>query len=332
LQRVLGGHPDVQISAETWLMLHPLYARRASGLHAEYHAEWARVAVEEFLDHYTDGPEVYDNAIRVWAEVLYGNALQKGGKLFFLDKTPRYYYIIPDLQRVFPKAHFIFLLRNPMAVLASELNTYVKNNYPMLSLLRDDLLKAPELILDGIERLDRRGIQVRYESFVTAPETELNRICADLGISFVPEMLEYTKTPAPKGVMNDPVGIHRHSRPTAAGVDRWREMAADPQKRHFALSYLGQLGPVLLERFGYAYAEIEAALGGPAAATRPAGVFPWQLALQPKETWSLRQRMLVRRLELISKRGAARAYLASLRTGAGIVWRDVRRALRGSPA
>ena len=31
LQRILGGHPEVHTTAETWLMLHPIYALREQG-------------------------------------------------------------------------------------------------------------------------------------------------------------------------------------------------------------------------------------------------------------------------------------------------------------
>src|SRR5690349_16987156 len=114
LQRVLAGHPDVHTSAETWLMLHPVYAKKRGGLEAEYNEQWAADAVAEFLAYYTEGPGVYDDAIREWARVLYGHALERSGKRFFVDKTPRYYYIVDDLVRLFPQAKFVFLLRNPM--------------------------------------------------------------------------------------------------------------------------------------------------------------------------------------------------------------------------
>ena len=97
LQRVLAGGPEVQTSAETWLMLHPLYWNKGEEkIAAEYSSSWAREAVEEFLDNYTDGRDVYDDAIRAWAEVIYTNALQQNGKRYFLDKTPRYFFIIGE--------------------------------------------------------------------------------------------------------------------------------------------------------------------------------------------------------------------------------------------
>ncbi len=56
LQRVLGGHDDVVTSSEPWIMLHPVYGRRDKGISTEYSADWAALGVNEFLEHYTDGP------------------------------------------------------------------------------------------------------------------------------------------------------------------------------------------------------------------------------------------------------------------------------------
>ena len=41
LQRIVAGHPDIQTSAETWLMLHPVYGLRKTGIQANYNANWA---------------------------------------------------------------------------------------------------------------------------------------------------------------------------------------------------------------------------------------------------------------------------------------------------
>jgi len=49
LQRILGGHPEIQTSAETWLLLHPTYAFRDSGIETEYDSRFSAQGVEEFL-------------------------------------------------------------------------------------------------------------------------------------------------------------------------------------------------------------------------------------------------------------------------------------------
>ncbi|MCP5180439.1 MAG: sulfotransferase [Pseudomonadales bacterium] len=288
LQRVLSGHPDIQTSAETWLMLHPIYGRRTLGIETEYNARWQREAVDEFVTYYTDGPEVHDRAIRAYARAYYDDALKKGNRRLFLDKTPRYFLIIPDLYRLFPKARFIFLLRNPMAVLASELDTYVKGDWKILERFASDLIAAPTLMADGIELLGEAACVVRYEEFVTDPEQHTRRILDYLGLDFLPSMIEYADTPAPKGSMNDPVGVHRHQRPQASSVNNWRKLAANPQDAHLAHACLDDIPESTLERLGYPVATIRHELG-----ERPAvvasSIFSWSLAIRPTRYWSIRE-------------------------------------------
>ncbi len=323
LQRVLAGHPDIHTSAETWLMLQPLYALKGHGYRSEYNEQWAGEAVAEFLENYTDGPSVYDDAIRAFARVLYENALTRTGKHFFLDKTPRYYYIIPELYRIFPRAHFIFLLRNPLAVLASELASYVGARYAELAQFHDDLLVAPQRILDGIEALGERATIVRYEQFVAHPDDTIAALCASLGVSFDPKMLDYSTTPMPRGKMNDHIGIVRHTRPSPANADKWKRLATDPQSRHFAQSYLQALGRPLIERLGYSYDELSNVLGDVVAASARSNVFPWDIAIRPEHHWTLRDRYFIDRLTHIKRRGPLLGEIAGAK-------RTLRRALEST--
>lgn len=302
LQRILAGHPDIQTSAETWLMLHPVYGQKDSGISAEYGANFRREAVEEFVEHYADAPDVMDDANREWARVLYNSALKKSGRKLFLDKTPRYFYIVPELYRLFPKARFIFLLRNPMAVLASELSTYVKGDWPVLSVFAPDLVEAPRLILDSKDSMGENAITVRYEEFVVEPEKALKRLCDQMQITYHQNMIEYGDTPAPIGKMNDPVGIHQHTRPSSIGVDRWKSMADTPQHAHLAQCYLRTLGKPIISRLGYDYDEITNDLG-PGVDVRSYKLFPWQIAITPSHAWNLRQRFRAERYELCSEFG-----------------------------
>jgi hypothetical protein len=126
LQRLLAGHPEVQTSAETWLMLLPAYGLRGAGLEADFRPAWASRAVREFLEYYADGVETHLDGVRAYARAIYGRVLEKHGRTRFLDKTPRYFLIVPELARLFPSARFILLWRNPLSVLASELDGVVQ--------------------------------------------------------------------------------------------------------------------------------------------------------------------------------------------------------------
>ena len=287
LQRILYGHPDVQTSAETWLMLHPVYGLRTSGISADYGARFAYDGVEEFLQNYTRGPEVYLDAIREWAHTIYRDAMERHDKRFFLDKTPRYFFIIPELYELFPRARFVFLLRNPMAVLSSELSTYVQENWPILGIFKHDLISAPGWMLDGIELLGDRGYVIHYEQFVKNPEKSIQALCLYLDLDYKDSMLDYSGTPQPVGRFNDPTGINQHTRPSTGSVDKWKGMINDDQARFFARSYLDHLGEETITRLGYDYREIYQELHARSLSTK--GLYPWSIAIQPDSEWTCRQ-------------------------------------------
>lgn len=289
LQRILGGHTEIHTAAEPWLMLHPLYALREQGVETEFNATYARNALRDFLTYQVDGEATYQEAVRAYAGVLYGRALQKAGKSLFLDKTPRYYYIIPELAHLFPEARFIILLRHPLAILASILQTWVKGHWPNLALYRDDLLLAPRLLLDGIRLLGEEAIVVHYETLVVQPEETIKTICRRLDLSFQPEMLQYGKQEPPAGRMGDPVTIHIHNKPMAGSLDSWVSLFETAQGRHFIESYLSELGPEILAELGYPLPDIQAALSQiPQQRLFP--IFPWDLALRPPAQWTQPER------------------------------------------
>ncbi len=283
LQRVLAGNDAVVTSAEPWLMLHPVYGLRSEGIATDYAADWAAKGVNEFLEHYTDGPQVYDDGIRAFAKTVYENAIQKGGGEWFVDKTPRYLLILDDLLRLFPAAKFVFLIRNPIAVLASIINTQINHDLVTLERFAVELLEGPKTILDAIDSLGDKAIVIRYEEFVSNPESQAHSLCDALGISYTEGMIDYENTPSMKGFMQDRTGIQQHTRPNKSRIESWRQMLTDPQQIHFAQSYLRALGRETLEQLGYSYDELNDAVRAAAERTpRKGWVFPWRVAiLQP---------------------------------------------------
>lgn len=325
LQRILFGHPDVQTSAETWLMLHPAYSLRHRGIIAEYGAHFAYQGVEEFLENYTRGREVYLDAIREWARVIYQDAIDKHQKRWFLDKTPRYFFIIPELYELFPRARFVFLLRNPMAVLASELSTYVKGDWPVLGIFNADLVSAPDWILEGIEQLGDKGYVIHYEKFVTEPETAIPALCNYLGLDFHESMLDYSKTPKPVGKYNDTVGIDQHTRPSIGSVEKWKAMLDDDQSLYFAQRYMETLGENTIARLGYDYRELSGILNSRAVSKR--GLYPWSIAIQPRSQWTFCQHFVSDLYFSRKGRGNLRGFLSAGKKHLKKVVRSVRKAL-----
>lgn len=256
LQHILAGHELIHSTAEPWLMLHPVYALREEGHSAEYNARYAHNALKDFLQTLPDGQDAYWKALRLMTLELYGQACSTSGKTLFVDKTPRYYYILKELAHIFPAARFIILLRNPLAVLHSMLETWVQGRWPRLAPFRDDLLQAPGLLVEGVSFLGERARVVAYERLVTEPEQVTAALCAWLGVVYDPQMLAYGERQRLPGRYGDAVGLARHKRPSAASLDNWLALGQTPQMRHLAESYLDALGPELLAQMGYPAGEL----------------------------------------------------------------------------
>jgi hypothetical protein len=260
LQHILAGHEAVQATAEPWLMLHPVYALRENGHTAEYDERLAHGALHDFLQSLPLGKDDYRAALRVMALYLYGQACLSAGKLFFLDKTPRYYYILPELAQIFPAARFVILLRNPLAVLSSILDSWVQGRWVHLPTFRDDLLRAPSLLAEGAALLDARARIIRYEELVETPEKSVMGLCDWLGLAYNADMLEYGLRKRLPGRYGDSTGLDEHERPSVDSRDKWLNLGRSAQTRHLAESYLQALGPELLEWMGYDAAELRSQL------------------------------------------------------------------------
>lgn len=313
LQRILAGHEDIQTSAETWLMLHPTYGLRKTGITADYNANWAATGVQEFLDNYADGAETYLEGVRSFAETIYGRVLEKHGKRLFLDKTPRYTMIVEQLYELFPKARYVMLIRNPLAILKSELHTYVGEDWPVLSNFAPDLVAAPDRLVAARDILGDAALEVRYEDLVTAPEDTIRALCEFLRIEFDASMLNYSDTPAPVGRMNDPVGIHQHAAPSTRSLDKWTQLGADGQLRHFALQYLEVLGDSTVSELGYDAAELRARIETTTIEKPVRHLYPWRLAITPQRRWGLRDHVASAYLLAAQSRGRFAGIIAVLK-------------------
>jgi hypothetical protein len=192
------------------------------------------------------------------ASVLYSSVLNNTGKCIFIDKTPRYFHIIPELLRVFPNAKFVILLRNPIAVLSSVLETWF-NNQPgalMKSYNRLDMVKGPGLLLDGIQKLHNNAIVVRYEDLVTDPEMHVRALSERLSLTFNPQMLDYQNSKQPQGRFGDQGNISKHSTPVADSVEKWHTSLATDELARFAYGYLNSLGREVITKLGYDFETI----------------------------------------------------------------------------
>ena len=91
--------------------------------------------------------------------------------------------------------------------------------------------------------------------------------------------------------MNDPVGIHRHTRPSTASLDKWKELGSHEQLRAFALSYLDALGDDTVSRLGYDPSQLRGEIERTPVTVPVRYVYPWKLAIRPPDLWGFRDHL-----------------------------------------
>jgi len=270
LQRILGTHPAIHTVPETWLMLHPIYALKQDGVVAEYEAPVARHALRGFMTQIEGGEESYVAGLRDMAASLYGKALEPSGKALFLDKTPRYFHIVPELRRVFPNAKIILLLRNPLAVLSSVLGTWFGKDLKTFeaSYNYQDMMRGPQLLAEAKEALGDQAFVLSYEKLVTDTEPCLRVLCEWLDVPFVPEMVDYGSSCVPRSEFGDQTSVFKHGRPVHDYLDTWTRELVAGNLADFARAYLKSLGPELIGKLGYSFDALQAGLqADPASGT-----------------------------------------------------------------
>lgn len=249
---LLGSHTQILCPPEPWLLL-PLANLRARNILvvAGYDHELARKALEELTDDAT-----FWHATSAFATTVYNRLLQPTGKTVFLDKTPRYYQILPCLDAVFPKALRICLSRNPLDVIASCKATW---NLSVAELLGQpltphtfDTTVSFFLLAAYSQRSAVDTIAVRYEDLVRDPAAPTQNICRRLGLPFEPGMLEYGSNSAllqsyARASFGDRK-VLAYRQPHSESVGCWRDILTPAEVR----CVLTTLGTDVFRQLGYA--------------------------------------------------------------------------------
>jgi tetratricopeptide (TPR) repeat protein len=256
-QRILGTHREIYTVSEPWIMLHPLYALRGDGYQAEYSVQNSKRALDNFLSLHPEREDAYFQAVQQMALNLYEGLLRTSGKAHFLDKTPRYYYILPELYRTFPQAKYILLLRNPLAILCSIFSTFIQDYWWRIQYYQGDLLRAPSLIAQGMLDLQSNSVVLRYENLLVNPEQEIQRVCNFLNVPFDAEIISYGQSYSEKWQFGDRSLIYQENKPMNQNSARWQEHLQNPIIWQFANNYLEFLGKDLLAELGYSYTKLK---------------------------------------------------------------------------
>lgn len=254
LQRMLATHPAVETASEPWILLPLLYALRRKGIYAEYGHRTSIRAIEDFAAGLPGGERQYLEAVRDLALRLYRERAGAGAQ-FFVDKTPRYHVIAGDILRMFEDARFIFLWRNPLAIVASMIEGWGRGRWNLYE-FEVDLYDGLEALVAAQQAAGDRAISVRFAELVDQSPEARDRIFAFLGLESADADPERQIQVQLDGRMGDQTGVRQYSRLSQEPRIKWTKTLGSPLRKAWCRRYLRWIGSERLRAMGYELDEL----------------------------------------------------------------------------
>lgn len=232
LRMILAGHSRISIPPETWYII-PLVQELPIG--SPLTGEQVTRACQIMVSHYR-WPDLNIDAngfrqkalglehptLRDIVDIVYDGYLAMEGKARWGDKTPPYIQIVPQLHRLYPRAKFIYLVRDGHDVAKSFqakgwygrwLYANTREWEKAARFYRQYRRSHPEIPV----------LEIKYEMLVTHTEETVRRICEFLNERFDTGMLDWKDQLADK-IPEREANIHaKLSRmPRESDIYRWR--------------------------------------------------------------------------------------------------------------
>jgi hypothetical protein len=248
-QRVLGAHASVTTASEPWILLPLIYAIKPEGTYAEYEHRKSHIGITEFLEGLPGAGQEYLGEVKALVLRLYDRAADDGSK-YFLDKTPRYHLVAEEITRLFPEAHFVFLWRNPLAIVASMIDTWGRGRWNIYE-FTVDLYKGLDNLVTVYKERRARSIAFRYEDFVVSEQATSKKLFRYLELQFDPSVMSRFADVELKGRMGDHAGVAAYQGLSREPLEKWKTTLASPLRKRWCRRYLHWIGRDRLAVMGY---------------------------------------------------------------------------------
>lgn len=253
VQKLMSNNDIVDTVSEPWLLLPLLSIYKPEILKAKFNYNQA---LDAFFD-YLNKKNIRDEFKTDYKRMILNMYRVSNVGQYFIDKTPRYYEILPEIYDLFPNAKFLILKRDPFASLYSMLTTW-SNGQLRFSSLKNfyrDFLIAPYLIQEFIKNYPNlpNVKVVKYEEIVSNPEHEVKKLYDWLAIPFSPAVLSIADNRKVAGMFGDDA---QKDQPlpsiSAKSLDLWKATVFNNlELSYFFEQYQNYLTPEFLELYGY---------------------------------------------------------------------------------
>ena len=250
------SHNDIASVAEPHLLLPFVYATKKEGQLSEYCHQCSYTAFEDLINNLPNKKEDYRKFLAEFANKIYESNCTNN-EIYFLDKTPRYYLIIPEIAKIFPDAKFIFLFRNPVHIYSSLITSWgdkSRFDYPLHHYI--DLERGPKLLSEGYELLKDKSYAIKYEDFLVSPEKSLREIFSYLDLPYDETVLENFSNQDIKGRTGDPTGVKDYQSLDTGPLNKWKDIFNTNFRKKILMKYIQNIDKDIFETTGYSKEEI----------------------------------------------------------------------------
>ncbi len=126
----------------------------------------------------------------LWDRVMH-RELVRSGKQIIADKTPFNAHAWERLVECWPQARFVYLLRNPVAIIDSLARLIKSEVRVTRSIEKEEREVLNHARAVNAARLAMPGHTLRYEDLVADPECVTRDLCSFVGVDWEPAMVEY---------------------------------------------------------------------------------------------------------------------------------------------
>lgn len=160
------------------------------------------------------------------------------------DKTPGYVRYMPQIDRLFPHAQFIHVVRDGRDTALSAREKWEGRHQDSYYLLQQWVESVSAGRRDGRRLGPERYREIHYEALVAQPEETVRALCDFLGESFHPAMLNHTRQFEASGAVGGHPEVRNPIFTSSAG--RWRR-----EMTPFDRKLAHHLAAPTLRAFGY---------------------------------------------------------------------------------
>jgi hypothetical protein len=249
LQQVLTSSNKISTLPEPWIMLPLIQAVKSKENDTLINDYYVTENLINFLNNIEYSKDDYIKKVGEFAQYFYEIACEENAEIF-LDKTPRYYHIIPELIQAFPKGKFILLSRNPLSIFASILDYNFNGKIDWLS-KKDRLADIYTSIYEIINHKNDKNVYwLRYEDLIENSNQIMLELNNFIGVNDL--KIEYLLSNIMReSIYRDNKSLNKHSRPVKDYLYAWKININNSQKKRLAIEYIESLGEDVFNKLGY---------------------------------------------------------------------------------